>query len=139
MALIPKRLFGFLLFFVLQSACNSSSKQWENAKQMWNQRDFHAYKVWMDIDPNSPEGTRSRRLLKKANTHYLSGIRAFQNNDPKAAREWIKQGANIAPLNPIHFLALGQILFFANLYQPSPGLYHQNMVPPMLLTLHNVH
>ncbi len=76
---------------------------------MWQQRDFHAYKAWIDINSKSPEGVKARSLLRKANAHYLDGIRLFENDDPKAARELIKKGASIAPINPVHFFALGRV------------------------------
>ncbi len=73
-------------------------------------RSLRAHRLYLEIDPSSPEGHEARARLAAADRHYREGIARLARGDESGDEE-IEIGKTIAPIDPDLYLPLARALW----------------------------
>ena len=93
-----------------RDAGSGPEQAWQRAQQAANRPELAAGFVdWQGLDPSSPQGQKAQGRLAQAAAQYRQALQLLQSGQP-GAREALRRGKALAPMDPQLFLPLARAL-----------------------------
>lgn len=83
------------------------AERWREAQALWERGDVGAWDAWRSLPADTPEGREAHRRLQEADVHYREGVRRLREGR-RDAREELRRGLEIAPMDPRLYLPLAR-------------------------------
>ena len=110
---LPRLLLGCVLAVCLQCGHDAGlgpEQAWQRAQQAAGRPDLAAgFVEWQGLDPGSPQGQKAQGRLAQAAAQYRQALQLLQSGQP-GAREALRRGKALAPMDPQLFLPLARAL-----------------------------